>query len=218
VNRGVIFDIDGTLVTLNVDGDKLRTTMAEELGKLGFDISFMRGGGHTQDIIDGAKLQVDRGTVQADFEHVKSTLYKALDMLEMQWNAQSEPVAGVVETLRMLRGTGVTLATLTNSGRAPSEWLLNKHDLSRYFDYTFSRDDVPFMKPRPESLWHVLAKMGLPKEDVLFVGDSIVDVRAGRAAGVRVASIASGRYSAERLQTEGADHVLGSLPEVLNLL
>jgi phosphoglycolate phosphatase len=218
LTKAVIFDVDGTLVTLNVDGDKLRTTMAMELDKLGFDISFMDGGGYTQEIIDQAKLQVDLGTVKADFEGVKLVLYRALDALEMQWNAQSVPIPGVVETLTLLRRRGLVLATLTNSGRAPSDWLLKKHDLLRYFDHTFTRDDVPFMKPRPESLTFAVSEMGVEKEDVLFVGDSVVDVRAARAAGVRMASITSGRYSAERLRGEGSDLIVESLAEVVDLV
>lgn len=217
MTRAVIFDVDGTLVTMNVDGDRLRTTMAEELGKLGFDISFMVRAGYTQEIIDGARQQIDVGTVEADFEGVKSTLYRALDALEMEWNARSEPVSGVVDTLARLRQRGLLLATLTNSGRAPSDWLLKKHDLLRYFDYTFTRDDVPFMKPRPESVLHAISQMGVKKEDVLLVGDSVVDVRAARAAGVRVAAIPSGRYTADRLRAEGSES-MNSLSYVLNLV
>ena len=218
--RSLIFDVDGTLVTLNVDGDKLRTTMAEELNKLGFDISFIQAGGYTQDIIDKAKLQVDGGGVEADFEKVKATLFRVLDELELQWNAKSEPVDGIAEVLATLkrRHPGVKLATLTNSGRVPSELLLKKYDLLKYFDYTFSRDELPFMKPRPEAMVHALATMGVSREDALYVGDSVVDVRAAKGAGLKIASVVTGRYSAERLRGEGADYVIGSVSELFELL
>jgi phosphoglycolate phosphatase len=157
--------------------------------------------------------------VEADFEMVKASLYRVLDELELRWNEKSEPVDGVEAVLAGLRSKypGVKLATLTNSGRAPSEALLRRYGLLKHFDFTFSRDEIPYMKPRPESITHALSVMGQPKEESLYVGDSIVDVRAARAAGVRVASVVSGRYSADRLRSEGADFVLGFLPEILNL-
>jgi phosphoglycolate phosphatase len=218
--RALIFDVDGTLVTLNVDGEKLRTTMAEELDKLGFDISFIQTGGYTQDIIDKAKLQVDVGDVEADFETVKSTLYRVLDELELQWNARSEPIEGIAEVLAGIKRThkGIKLATLTNSGRVPSQMLLKKYDLLKYFDYAFSRDELPFMKPRPEAMSHALSVMGVKKEDALYVGDSVVDIRAAKGAGLKIASVVTGRYSAERLRSEGPDYILDSVSEVLKLL
>lgn len=218
--RGLIFDVDGTLVTLNVDGDKMRTKMAEELNRLGFDISFIAEGVSSQEIIDRAKLQVELGRVEADFEKVRAALYQILDELELQWNAKSEPIRGVEEVLSRLKEThrGLALATLTNSGRKPSELLLKKHGLIKYFDFTFSRDELPFMKPRPEAILHALEVMRLEKEAVLYVGDSVVDVRAARSAGVRIAAVPTGRYPSSRLREEGADLVLGSLSEVLGLL
>ncbi|MDA4122357.1 MAG: HAD family hydrolase [Thaumarchaeota archaeon] len=218
--RGLLFDVDGTLVTLNVDGERLRTTMAEELNKLGFDISFVQAGIYSQDIMDKAKLQVDLGNVEADFGHVRATLYRALDALELEWNARSEPIAGVTEVLEHLKRKepAIKLATLTNSGRAPSQLLLKKYDLLKYFDYTFSRDELPFMKPRPEAVTYALKTMGLAQDDALFVGDSVVDIKAARGAGLKVASVVSGRYTAERLRAEGADYVLGSMSELPALI
>ena len=42
--RGLIFDVDGTLVSLKVDVEKLRSTTARELVKVGFDLSFIGRG------------------------------------------------------------------------------------------------------------------------------------------------------------------------------
>ncbi len=212
--------MDGTLVTLNVDGERLRTTMADELNKLGFDISFVQAGIYSQDIMDKAKLQVDLGHVEADFEQVRAALYRALDALELEWNAKSEPIAGVTDVLDRIakKEPPIKLATLTNSGRVPSQLLLKKYDLLRYFHYNFSRDELPFMKPRPEAVIYALKTMGLTQDDALFVGDSVVDIKAARGAGLKVASVVTGRYTAERLRAEGADYVLGSMSELPDLI
>lgn len=218
--RCLLFDVDGTLVSMNVDGERLRATMAAELQKWGFDTSFIGGGVYSQDIIDRAKLQVETGSVKADFRVVREQLYAALDALEMDWNARSEPIEGARAVLARLRTThpDVKLATLTNSGRAPSEWLLRKYDLLKYFDYTFSRDNLPAMKPRPEAVLHAVQEVGVRTQEAMFVGDSVIDVRSAKGAGVRIASVVTGRYTAEKLREEGTDYVLGSLWELFNLL
>jgi len=217
--RGLVFDVDGTLVTLKVDGDRLRTTTSGELERMGFDVSFMKEGNfYTQDIIDRAKGQVESGVVSADFEVVKSNLNRALDSLEMEWNAQAEPIVGTDKVLAGLKSRSIKLATLTNSGRAPSEWLLRKHGLIDYFDFTLTRDDVTAMKPRADGMLKAISMMGLPKEELLYVGDSVIDVRAAKAAGLKVASVTTGRYPVERLTKEGSDFIMSSLSELLVLV
>lgn len=217
--RGLIFDVDGTLVNLKVDGEKLRSTTARELVKAGFDASFMDGHSfNTQEIIDRVRQQAESGRANVNFQSFRSALNAALDAVEMDWNALAEPIPGAVEILVRLRAAEVKLATLTNSGRAPSDWLLRRHDLLRHFDFTLSRDDVAALKPSPDGLIKAVALMGLPKEEVIYVGDSVIDVRAARGAGIRVASVTTGRYTRERLQDEGTDYIMGSLAELLDLV
>ena len=217
--RGFIFDVDGTLVSHKVDGEKLRSTTSRELVRMGFDISFMDGNNlHTQEIIDRARQQIESGSVKIKFELFRAALNEALDALEMDWNALAQPIPGTNELLDRLRAKNVRLATLTNSGRAPSEWLLKQHDLLRRFDFTLSRDDVTKLKPCPDGVLKALDLMGLPKEEVVYVGDSVIDVKAAKAAGIKVAGVTTGRYSHERLQNEGSDYIMDSLSELLELV
>ena len=161
--KGLIFDVDGTLVSLKVDVERLRSITTKALVELGFDMSFMNEGNlYTQDIIDRAKLQVESGLVKTDFRTVTTRLNRALDELEMDWNAQAEPIPGTAKVLAHFRSRNVKLATLTNSGRAPSDWLLKKHGLLHYFDFTLTRDDVPAMKPRGDGMLKAVSMMGFP--------------------------------------------------------
>jgi phosphoglycolate phosphatase len=217
--RGFIFDVDGTLVSHKVDGEKLRSTTSRELVRMGFDISFMDGNNlNTQEIIDRAREQIESGSVKIKFELFRAALNEALDALEMDWNALAQPIPGTNELLDRLRAKDVRLATLTNSGRAPSEWLLRQHDLLRRFDFTLSRDDVTKLKPSPDGVLKALDLMGLPKDEVVYVGDSVIDVKAAKAAGIKVAGVTTGRYSHERLQNEGSDYIMDSLSELLDLV
>jgi phosphoglycolate phosphatase-like HAD superfamily hydrolase len=88
----------------------------------------------------------------------------------------------------------------------------------RYFHRSFTRDDLPVMKPRPEGISTALKELGLGKGEVLYVGDSPTDIMASRAAGIRIASVATGRYDVEALRKLGPDYTLGSLSELEGLI
>ena len=217
--RGLIFDVDGTLVTLKVDRDKLHTRTMSELNELGFDTTKLENSyRYTQDAIDWARAEVESGRVKVDFRVVRSRLNHALDELELEWNAQAEPIAGTTDVLVKLRSSSVRLATLTNSGRAPSDWLLKKYGLHSYFDFTLTRDDVEAMKPRSDGMLKAIELMEFPKDELLYVGDSVIDVLAAKGAGLKIASVITGRYTAERLRGEGSDYILDSLSGLVDLV
>lgn len=216
---GLIFDVDGTLVTLKVDREKLHSRTVSELKQMGFDTSAVEGNHrYTQDMIDWARSEIDAGRVSLDFQAVRKNLNKALDELEFGWNAEAKSIPGAREVLAQLKFSSMKLATLTNSGRAPSDWILNTHRLSPYFDFTLSRDEVDAMKPRPDGMLKAISMMGLPKEELLYVGDSVIDVLAAKAAGLQVVSVVTGRYTAQRLQDEGTNYIIESLPEIFELI
>ena len=222
--RGIIFDLDGTLISLHVDGAAFRREIAKELTQSGFRIDLTDPdykGLYVQDMLDLARSQIDQGLVKADYEHVRRRTFRALDALEVGWIRHSQLLPGAEAILSRLSGEGkapITLALLTNSGRAATTYAMETLGFKRYFQTTFTRDDVPAMKPRPEGITTALTTLGLGKSEVLYVGDSPIDIIAARGAGIRIASVASARYDAEALRKLGADHALGSLSDLEDLL
>ncbi len=222
--RGIIFDLDGTLISLHVDGSAFRREIAQELSRGGFRMDLIQAdskGLYVQDILDRARSQIEDGIVDADYEEVKRRTFKALDDLEVEWIRHSQLLPGAEAILSRLSGEGrvpITLALLTNSGRAATRYALEELHLARYFPRSFTRDDLPAMKPRPEGITTALVQLGLQKSEVLYVGDSPTDILASRRAGIRVASVATHRYDAETLRRLGPDYTIGSLPELEELL
>jgi HAD superfamily hydrolase (TIGR01509 family) len=222
--RGIIFDLDGTLISLHVDGAAFRREIAKELTQSGFELDFTDArikGLYVQDMLDLAKSQIDQGLVKGDYERIRERTFRALDALEVEWIRHSQLLPGVEAILSRLSSEGrapITLALLTNSGRAATTYAMEALGFKRYFQTTFTRDDVPAMKPRPDGIEKALTTLGLGKGEVLYVGDSPIDITAARGAGIRIASVASARYGAEALRKLGADYALGSLSELEDLL
>jgi phosphoglycolate phosphatase len=222
--RGIIFDLDGTLISLHVDGAAFRREIAKELTQSGFRIDFTEAnykGLYVQAMLDLAKRQVDDGLVKADYEEVRKRTFLALDVLELEWIRHSRLLPGADAILSRLSAEGrapITLALLTNSGRAATRYALEHLGFEKYFQRSFTRDDLPAMKPRPEGITTALQALGLRQDEVLYVGDSPTDILATKAAGIPIASVATERYDVEALRKLGPDYTLGSLSELEDLI
>jgi phosphoglycolate phosphatase len=222
--KGIIFDLDGTLISLHVDGAAFRREIARELTQGGFKIDFTEArykGLYVQDLLDLARSQIDQGIVKGEYEHVRKRTFRALDALEVEWIRHSQLLPGAEAILSRLRTEGeepITLALLTNSGRAATTYAMETLGFNKYFERTFTRDDLPAMKPRPEGITAALRALHLEESEVLYVGDSPTDIIAARGAGIRIASVASGRYDVQALRKLGPDYALGSLSELEGLI
>jgi hydrogenase expression/formation protein HypE len=118
----------------------------------------------------------------------------ALARFELAAAAVSEPNADAERVLRSLRAQGLKIGVLTRNG-LPAV----RRALSRFrgldadtFDVLVTRDDGLPLKPAPDGVLHAAAAMGVPPEHTLVVGDFVLDMQAGRAAGTLTAYLTNG--------------------------
>jgi len=78
---------------------------------------------------------------------------------------------------------------ITNTPRDSTEDILNIFNLSKFFNYTFTSDDVKMGKPDPEIILKSCSKLNVKPKDVVIIGDTESDVKAGHAAGCKVIGI-----------------------------
>jgi phosphoglycolate phosphatase-like HAD superfamily hydrolase len=81
------------------------------------------------------------------------------------------------------------LAIATNNTKRDTEIILKKFNLKGIFDVIITANDVKRPKPSPELLILAVDEMGIPKEDLIYVGDSEVDVKTGKSAGIKTVLI-----------------------------
>ncbi len=122
--------------------------------------------------------------------------------------AEIRPMRGASESLSFIKGRGLKVAVATNRGQTTKR-LLELLGLVGYIDAVVTSVDVTEHKPHPEPLLLALRKLGVTREEALFVGDSKVDLQAGAAAGIKTVLLTKRRARGPRL---------GALPEVAALL
>jgi HAD superfamily hydrolase (TIGR01509 family) len=210
----VLFDVDGTLVTLRFDVQGTRKALIAELARRGVDTSGLGLSTPTQQIIDAAKGQVQA----AQFTSLKKRLYAMLDEFELESSRGVTVFPDSRKTLLYLRARHVRLAVLTNSGRKAAHRVLRRGGMLGCFDFILTREDVETMKPRPEGVLEAVRRFSLPKERVFYVGDGLMDIAAAKGAGLKVISVATGVHTVDSLREGGADIVISSLKELPGVL
>ncbi len=213
-----VFDIDGTLVTFEFDVAGTRQVLLAELAKRGFKTDGLGMRTPTQLIVDSARSQIDSGTVRVDFHELRRELYSILDGFELQSAKSTVIFPRARETLDHLISKGVRLAVLTNSGRKAAHDVLGRAGIIDCFEFVLTRDDVDAMKPRPEGLQKAVSMLGMPAQQVFYVGDSVYDVAAAKQAGLKVVAVVTGNFSEERLRAEGADYVIQDISGLAGIL
>jgi phosphoglycolate phosphatase-like HAD superfamily hydrolase len=96
---------------------------------------------------------------------------------------------------------------ITNTPKDFSIQNLKQFDIETYFDFVLTSDDVSTGKPNPEIVLKSCEKMGVDPVDVVLVGDTLSDVRAGRSAGSTVIGI-----------NVEADFKIKDISELLNII
>lgn len=89
------------------------------------------------------------------------------------------------QTLENLAEAGITLTLVTSSPRNLLERGLAQHGLAACFTSIIAGDDVDYHKPHPEPFHKTLKAIEATPEKTLIIGDSHVDILAGKAAGTR---------------------------------
>ena len=78
--------------------------------------------------------------------------------------------------------------------------------------------DVLQTKPHPAMLLYALEKMGLQKEEVVFIGDSLIDIQTAQNAGLRVFAVSTGAQTKEELEKAHPAAVLRRLGDLLHFI
>ncbi|WP_372343794.1 HAD family hydrolase [Streptomyces sp. KL116D] len=128
------------------------------------------------------------------------------------------PYADVVIPTWAARGARLAIAT-NNSPQAARRYV-DERRLSRYFEpHIYGRTaDLGLLKPHPHCLNRAITAIGAAPRRTLMVGDTVTDLAAARAAGVRFLGFAYNKRAVRALRDAGAEQVITSWKPVLDIL
>lgn len=95
---------------------------------------------------------------------------------------------------------------------------LDSFGIGRYFSIVMTAFDTTKPKPSPEAIFKCIQNFNVEFGDCLIAGDSVNDIKAGKAAGIKTVGLLSGLYRLEELTKECPDMILSNLAELPNAI
>jgi len=185
----VIFDLDGTLLDTIAD---LAAAANHALQKAGFPVydtetirTFVGNG--ISKLLERALPEWAR--TAENVERLRTDFVPYYDAHNAE---QSKPYPGVAALLLRLQERGMMLAVASNKYQAATEKLVAHYfPAIRFVKVMGQREGVP-VKPDPTIVFDIMEAAGVGKEDVLYVGDSGVDMQTAHNAGVDAVAVSWG--------------------------
>jgi phosphoglycolate phosphatase len=211
----IVFDLDGTLVDSRRDLANATNALLVECGAA--PLSEERIG---RMVGDGAATLVARAFAAVNVGQPPDALDRFLRIYGDHLLDYTRPYPGILEALDHLRSRS-RLAVLTNKPLASTRRILEGLALASYFppDAVLGGDGPFPRKPDPTALRHLAVQAGVPLHDTLLVGDSAIDWRTARAAGIAACLVRYGfgfeGVPLDQLGTE--DRVIVSAGELMSL-
>ncbi|MFC7072922.1 HAD family hydrolase [Halovenus rubra] len=160
----VVYDLDGTLVQLDVDWEAARHDVAVALQEHNVDTQ-------NQNLWE----LLERGGADG-FEHIVERELARHEHDGARTSTLLETAAGLPHTVP----TGICSLNCESACRLA----LDEHDIAGHIDAVVGRDTVGSKKPAPEPLLETLGELGVSSKNVLFIGDSERDELAADRAGL----------------------------------
>ena len=114
--------------------------------------------------------------------------------------ANTKLYAGVKSVLQKLKDKGYMVAIVTTKFHYRIEQILNKFDANEPIDIIVGAEDVKAEKPNPEGLLYAIECLGVMSEEVLYVGDSLVDAKTADNAKVKFAAVLTGTTTKDKFK------------------
>jgi pyrophosphatase PpaX len=204
----VVFDLDGTVVdTVELIVDSFRHATRTVLGLVLPDEEITAGVGQP------LMAQMERLSA----EHARELYDVYREYNHRRHDELIRGYEGVAEVLGALRGAGRRLGIVTSKSADTTEMAFRAVGLREHFDVVVTASDTAEHKPSPVPLRLCLERLRAPAAGSLYVGDSPVDIEAGRAAGMATAAVAWGVFGRDPLLAAGPDFWLGKPRELLAL-
>ena len=202
----ILFDLDGTLI----DSIQLIVEAAEHAfrGRSG------RSPSRTEWVAGiGTPLLTQLRAFATDDEDLARLLAGYRTYQQMHHDRLTRCFDGIPEALTRLRARGHPLGVVTSKVDASARRSLEHVGLAALMDVIVGADACARHKPDPEPVRLALTILGHAPHEAMYVGDTVHDIAAGRAAGVRTIGVTWGACTRDQL--DQADDVVESVPELL---
>ena len=211
----VIFDLDGTLINTIADLAQSTNYALAQLGYPTHDIEsykFRVGNGinnlFRRALPEGEKTE----------ENVLSVRREFIPYYNEHNTDLSRPYPGIIELLDLLTVQNIKMAVASNKYQEATTKIIREIFPTIHFSAVLGqRENIP-IKPNPQIVYDILSTTGIDKKDVLYVGDSGVDMQTGLNAGIETCGVTWGFRPRTELEPFHPQHMVDKAEELQEII
>jgi HAD superfamily hydrolase (TIGR01509 family) len=206
--KGVIFDVDGTLVDSN---DAHAQSWVDTFAEAGYEVPFEV----VRPLIGmGAdKLLPKTIGIRHDSEQGKKLLERRSEIFRKKYLPRLRPLPGARALVLRVHDDGLKAIVATSAKDEELEGLLKAAEVDDLMEEKATASDAKRSKPDPDIVEAAIEESGVPANKAVMIGDTPYDVEAALRAGVRVIAFRSGGWDDDSL--EGAEQIYDGPADLL---
>ena len=214
--KACIFDLDGTLTNTL---DSMTYSVNATLREMG--LSEITKEQCKSFVGNGARVLIEKSlriSGDPDAERLDEGMAIYGRIFDENCTYHVTPYEGICQILSDLKKEGVKLAVLSNKPDQQTVKVVHEIFGEDVFDYAQGQIENIKRKPEPDGIYCLLEKMNVTKEECLFVGDSEVDVKTGKNAGLKTICVLWGFRDRKTLEAAGAQVMIDRPEELLQFV
>lgn len=212
--KGIIFDLDGTLVNSLED---ISDAMNSVLQNLNYPT-------HSYDsyqyfIGSGLRNLVSKAlpTTHNDDKHIDHCYQLMIEEYSINCTRKTKPYEGITELLNHLVANNLKLSVFSNKSDELTKKITNKL-FPDYFDPIVGLTVEALKKPNPSEAIEISKKLGFNTDEIIFIGDSGIDMQTATNANMHAVGVSWGYRPENELIAQGAKHVVNHPLDLIQIL
>ena len=139
-----------------------------------------------------------------------------MDKVELERVGDTQAVEGAARLLQLLRSRDIKIGVLTRGCEEYAKGALRTTGLLGLVDELECRNSTMPAKPNPASYLRLVERLGIPKEETLFVGDHPIDAQCAKNAGVPFVAVETGDVPEGDLRAAGCVAVFRDVGQMVD--
>jgi HAD superfamily hydrolase (TIGR01549 family) len=217
--KTVIFDLDGTLTSFNLDYRTVRAEVKSFLVFSGLPASILSVNESVFEMLKKVEIFMrNTGKSEKSFCELRAKALATVEQYELEAAKSTSLLPGVLEVLETLKEMGLKIGLCTINSEKSVRYILKRFKIARFFDGITPRDGIRNVKPSSEHIEATLKTLNVNPEETIVVGDGTTDMKCATALGAIAVGLPTGVSKSEELVDSGANYLITSVTDLPALI
>jgi len=211
----VIFDLDGTLVSFNINYRTVRAEVRSFLIGTGVPATILACNESIFEMLKKTEIfmkNIDRP--EEEFEEIRRQALAIAEKYELDAAETTKILPGVIETLENVKKMNLKIGLCTINSEKSTNHILKRFGITGFFDVVITRNNVKYVKPNREHLEAALKALGVTADETMVVGDGGIDMKCAAELKTIAVGLPTGVSSMEQLISHGANYIITSIADL----